>query len=484
MTMPIKLPKYVSLKRSSYHYQRAYPTKLLQLAPSRFYSAALNLKVGASELEIFKAADAINKNFDLHCRTLENSDPNLYDDDAIDTLARKFLKDRNLEEAGLADFKVDPVKRAREEYTGVKEQAEASDIADALIPEINGLSDLVYTNREMSLDEKVVAKAHKLLLQPKKAKALKLSQLWQLYLDNKDSLPSQRDVKRITNRWERFLSFCGDGLLNQESYATLEDALHEYVSVRRGESVTEATIKRELAEVLACLNFGAKRLRLQWHLSQPSFKFHEPAEKLVFTLPEQVKLISYCLNPPKRFGKHAAIAILGMLGGMMVSEIEKLTGNSVQLDGQYPYVTLIKRGKTRARKRVIPVVFGADVLAKYLTEATTWLSETTHDNAGQLVNKMIQKVTGNGKLTMHCCRHTFRMNASRAGVDITAMNEIGGWTDGARVSHAMLKYGAAALQNTDYLAHLFGQSQRIHAELLCECRRIVAVPSQQQIDPE
>lgn len=480
MTMPIKLPKYVSLKRSSYHYQRAYPTKLQSIAPSRFYSAALNLKVGASELDIFKAADAINKSFDLYCRTLENSDPNLFDDVEIDTLARKFLRDRNLKEAELANFKVDPLTRAREEFLGEQLQVDAIDIAAGLIPEIDDLSELVYLRREMSLQEKVVAKAHQLLLQPRKAReVLTLSQLWKLYLDNKERAPSQRDVKRITSRWERFLSFCGDGLLNQDSYACLDDALHEYVAARRGEAVTEATIKRELAEVLACLNFGAKKLRLQWRLSQPSFKFHEPAEKPVLTLPEQVALLSYCLNPPKRFGKHAAIAILGMLGGMMVSEIEKLTGSSVQLDGQYPYVTLMTRGKTKARKRVIPVVFGADVLAEYLSDAATWLSETTHDNAGQLVNNMIQKVTGNEKLTMHCCRHTFRMNASRAGVDVTAMNEIGGWTDGARVSQSMLKYGASALQNTDYLAHLFGQSQRIHAEILTAWSRAAADPSQQ-----
>lgn len=467
MTMPIQLPKYVSLKRNSYHYQRAFPTKLQSVAPLRFYTEALNLKVGATELEIFRAADAINKTFELYCRTLENSDPTLYDDVEIDTLARKLLRDRQLCEAELANYEVDALTRAREEYEGVQLQADATDIAAILIPEIEDLSDLVHTDKPMTLQQKVVSRAYKLLLQPKKSRGLlSLSQLWPIYLANKSRAPSQRDVKRITSRWQRFMSFCGDGILNQESYAALDDALHEYVAARRGEDVAETTIKRELAEVLACLNFGAARLRLPWRLSKPKFKFHEPKLKLVITLEEELSLLRYCLAPPDRYGRHAAIVILGILGGMMVSEISLLTPASVKLDGPYPYVTLTTTGKTTARKRVIPVVFGKDVIDKYLRDATSWLKERTHDNVGQLVNDLIQKVTGNNKLTMHCLRHTLRMNASRAQVDVTAMNEIGGWTDVSRVSQSMLKYGSSALENTPYLAHLYGQSQRIHADVL------------------
>ena len=69
------LPKYVSLKRSSYHYQRQIPTRYQHISKSKYFTVPLGLKVGATEVELATAAQQAGDEFGRFCRLLSVSDP-------------------------------------------------------------------------------------------------------------------------------------------------------------------------------------------------------------------------------------------------------------------------------------------------------------------------------------------------------------------------------------------------------------------------
>ena len=135
--MAIKLPKYVSLRRSAYHYQRQIPSKLAHLTSHKFFTAPLRLKEGASELKLFEAADQANRDFELYCKTLSNSDPSAFEDTEIDKLATRLLAQRGLSAGEFARVKTDVSITRLEEQLGYQRQAYPEDYAAHAIPEID-----------------------------------------------------------------------------------------------------------------------------------------------------------------------------------------------------------------------------------------------------------------------------------------------------------------------------------------------------------
>ena len=56
---------------------------------------------------MFQAADEANRNFDLYCKTLGNSDPSAFEDTAIAKLAAWLLAQRGLSTGEFARVKTD-----------------------------------------------------------------------------------------------------------------------------------------------------------------------------------------------------------------------------------------------------------------------------------------------------------------------------------------------------------------------------------------
>ena len=67
-----KLPKYISSKKGSLHYQRAIPTKLRAVSKAKFFYFALGLNQQDSATKIYKAAKRAAQGFELRCQMLEN----------------------------------------------------------------------------------------------------------------------------------------------------------------------------------------------------------------------------------------------------------------------------------------------------------------------------------------------------------------------------------------------------------------------------
>ena len=138
---------------------------------------------------------------------------------------------------------------------------------------------------------------------------------WQVFgvsiYKSKGKDPQNIEVKKATRRWERFLAFVGDGYLVEDTQIALLDGLDEYVLQRRTDGVSEATIHRELADVVACINHGAEKRRLTWKLSRPKQRPHDPALRSVLTWTSRSRLVKYCLNSRSKARAIRCISLLG-----------------------------------------------------------------------------------------------------------------------------------------------------------------------------
>ena len=66
--------RYVTQKNNRYYYQRGYPARVVDKAPSRYFSMVLDAKTVDSEVELAKAVAVASEAFEIEVRRLENSD--------------------------------------------------------------------------------------------------------------------------------------------------------------------------------------------------------------------------------------------------------------------------------------------------------------------------------------------------------------------------------------------------------------------------
>ena len=89
------MPKYVSVKKGSLHYQRTIPTRLLAASKAKFYYFALGLKKGASNHQVTQAVARASKSFELRCQVLENLSQGSFPESEIDMLSMEIIRKFN-----------------------------------------------------------------------------------------------------------------------------------------------------------------------------------------------------------------------------------------------------------------------------------------------------------------------------------------------------------------------------------------------------
>jgi hypothetical protein len=79
---------------------------------------------------------------------------------------------------------------------------------------------------------------------------------------------------------------------------------------------------------------------------------------------------------------------------------------------------------------------------------------------------MLQKASGNDRITGHGLRHTFRANSEANGASSSSTAAIGGWS-GASIglSNIMLQYGAEGRSTSEGLKALYLENRKIHRHL-------------------
>ena len=291
--------------------------------------------------------------------------------------------------------------------------------------------------------------------------------LWSDYAQHRGIDESTREGKRIATRWKRWLSLAGDTVISPSTLDHIHDGLDTYVANRVVEGVSGASIRRELNDIVACLRYASKRYRFKWVIERPEVPNSQPKQRIVMTRSEQLQLVDYCASTSVSEAPVAACVLLMLQGAMMPSEIKRLTPERLKLSGELPLLVVDGETKTNARKRIVPVVLGVGFIAEHLPTALEWLNRTTESNHSHKIKRMLQAATGNDGLTGHCCRHTFKANCDSNGVSPTAAATIAGWS-GKQVgfSDNMLNYGTDSLSQTEVVANLFRESQKIHQHLL------------------
>ena len=471
--MAKNLPKYVSLKRSSYHYQRQIPTRYQHIAKSKYFTFPLGLKLGATEVELATAAQQAGDEFERFCRLLSVSDPVVLSAQDIENSAHALLKRRGLSQGSLAKVPYDPqldeVGRASlgTEHSNPQFQFDTKDYAALEIPEIEEIAFKFSSKQQLTSQERIAAAAYKLLVTKKNKKINPtLSTAWQEYVKFKRLDIDSVAGRKTQARWLRFLEIIGDRLLAPTLDEQITEALQDYVDDRRDSEVKEQTIKRELAEVLACLRLASAKYRLKWVIVRPALNVTEEADRSVMSREEQTLLVRYCLNPERGRGHHAAILLLALQGGCIASEIARLEEKHIHLEAEIPYIAIFSDRKTLARKRVIPIVLGLQTIKENLVEALQWMTDTGGSNWSAVLKDLMRRVTKNKTLTAYSCRHTFRLNARLSNVSVVTIHDIGGWSGQRDMSKQMLQYGSSALEGSESVRHLYEQSALIHRHLL------------------
>lgn len=431
--------KYIVIKKKSYWFQKAIPNRLIPIAGKQKFVVPLNMKVGSTtENELEKARLKIVERFNLYIKTLESSDPTLFNNDELIMAASQLLESRKL----------------RPELTNDPE------IASDLLPEID---DIPRYSSDYTFQDKVVIKAYQAIGNANTLKERTLSSLLELYQSNRN-YQTYRDKRRDDKRWEFFMSIIGEHILSKALIDKVHSSLDTYVDIR-APLVSSSTVERELNTICSVLNNGNRKYRLGWQIVRPLVPKTPKKSRMVLKQFEQHMLVDYCLN--SNISKEVCCVILLLMqGGMMPSEVKRLKEDSICLDAEIPHLVVKGDTKTRARKRVVPLVMAVDFIKENIGIAIEWLNRTTDTNHSARIKKVMAKALNTTGYTGHCLRHAFKNNAMANGADLGKASIIAGWSTTGGFSEQMLSYGSQGLAQTEVLRGLYKENMIIHKHLM------------------
>ena len=449
-----KFPRYVRQTKGSLGYIRAIPSKLWPITGSKHYTCTLELPATASDADIHAAVTRANKSFDLHCKLALNSSAEAYNENEIDHLAEQLLRRKSLTAAMFTSSKVLET-QGGEDTAAAQLRADSGDYADSVLPEFGDVVDKHNRKEPLTAKDLAVQRAWRAVQEAKKRKPVTLGQLWKEYLDDRSVDPESVNIKKAQTRWETIISYIGDHVINENTVDLIQYGLDRYVAEA---TVTPASMERTMREPLAAFRFASRKHRYNWSIVPPALGPHQPKQKQVLTVEDQRALARTCIQD----NDWVSAALLLMLqGGMMPSEIARLTPENLLHDQHGNlYVTVTGETKTAARKRVIPVVIGAELIEGKLLEAARRIGAVKVPSA--TVNKRLKERIGD-QYTVHCLRHTLKNNT--IGIDSAVAAAIGGWKV-AGANQVMMAYGATGLTHSPVLLKLRAEQVKIHQHLL------------------
>ena len=474
-------PPNVGVNNGRVRFRRKVPPDAELVYGKRLYVEYLLLDETATYDQAFEAAKPAKARYEALIKSLRSSSPDAFTENELEALASDYLKRAKVEQGGLALHNIGPAFIKQYGLEGVEEslgrKLTSDDLKLIFFPELakpldrtkdikqalgmtkggmfEGLIRATPTIQELAMFRAAEAATTVRSRQPKT-----LSWWWNDYLQFRGLTdPSERNTKRLQRYWDRFLLRLGDHVISAESQNLIDDALEDQVQERLL-SVTPSTVKRELSEVMAALNRLANKQRPKWPtFVVPETPFYEAAERPPLTVEDQITLVQHCLENNSDWV--SAVHLLELQGGMMCKEISTLKPEDIFLDGNYPHI-VVRKGKTVARPRVIPVVLGLTVVRKLLQAA---IANLQVKDASATPRNRIAKMFDN-TYTNHHLRHTIRINATAHGVSLLHLETICGWSDNKANKH-MLKYGSAGLaDSSETIRATFKASLQIHQHLM------------------
>ena len=208
-----------------------------------------------------------------------------------------------------------------------------------------------------------------------------------------------------------------------------DDDWLRYITKRRGEGASAATINRERSALLHMLNTAVKRKLLQampCHLQRQ----REPEGRIIYLDAEQlVRLLDAAENDQS---PHVyPFVMIAAFTGMRHESVLALRAE--QIDVVHRIIRVLK-DKTGARSQPMPQIL-ADYLADFIKAMVpgAFLFPSARSKRGRVyqINGQFGRCVKRAELgegvTPHTMRHTMASNAAHAGVDAATIMVMGGW---------------------------------------------------------
>ena len=460
------LPKYIRLRSGTYHYQRDYPKRLRHLCQTKTYTRPLGLFANnASTTEISKAAIEADEAFERQLKLITNSDPDALSATEKDKAVVEFLRKRGLNKGAYVRVAKDSAIAAQEEAEQRQMQPDQGNHADWAIPEFEDVMDKQQRGEKLTLQDSIVGDAYLSLINKQEAKPKTLGSLWPEYAKYKGIDVTTRDGKRNHSYWKRWIELAGDVIIGPLTPAHIDDGIESYVNLREGK-IKSSSIQRELSTIMAVLNRASKKHRFKWQIEKADVKETPSNSRHPLEPHHQLELVQAVLTQQIK-PENGVIILLCLQGGMMVTEIKRLKPEDIALDAVVPHLKIVNETKNKARKRIVPVVLGLELIREYLGQTIHWLNKVTETGPSYAVTKAMRDTIDSPYTSPHCLRHTFKINGQNAGVSVLTLASIFGWTDPQRrVPKHLLNYGSTGISKDATVIKLRDDSMIIHNELI------------------
>jgi integrase len=463
----MKLPKYIRLRAGTYHYQRDYPTKLRHLCHTKTYTRPLGLYANnATTTEIGKAAIDANEAFERQLKLITNSDPDALPATEKDKAVVEFLRKRGLNKGQYLKASRDSAIAAQEATEQRQMQADEGNYADWAIPEMEEVLEKQDRGIPLTLQDTIVGEAYISLINKQEAKPKTLGSLWAEYVIDRSIDVNSRVGKKYVNYWKQWIAIAGDAVIGPLSQAHIREGLAAYARDRAGK-VASSSIERELAPVMACLRLGSEEHGFDWKLRLPRIKKTTPSSRHPLEPHQQLELIKAVLTQDGIKPMYGVALLLCLQGGMMVSEIGRLQPEDIALDAVVPHLKIVNKTKNDDRKRIVPLVLGLELIKAHLSETIKWLSGSTESTPSATLKKIMRRTINSPSTSVHCLRHSLKINGQNAGVSVLTLSSIAGWHDPQRkVSEHLLNYGSTGISQSAIVIKLRDDSIIMHKDLI------------------
>ena len=463
----MKLPRYITARKGSLHYQRQYPTKIKHLCHTKVFTRPLGLSANnVTNNEITKAALEADEAFERQLKLIASSDPDALSATDKDKAVIEFLRKRGLSKGTYLRVAKDSAIAAQEATEQRQMQADEGNYADWAIPEFNDVMDKQARGEKLTLKDTIVGDAYISLINKQEAKPKTLGSLWAEYVSDRSIDVNSRVGKKYVNYCKQWIAIAGDAVIGPLSQAHIREGLAAYAKDRAGK-VTSSSIERELSPVMACLRLGSEVYGFDWNLKLPRIKKTTPNSRHPLEPHHQLELIKAVLTEDGIKPMYGVTILLCLQGGMMVSEISRLRPEDIALDALVPHLKIVNETKNDDRKRIVPIILGLELIEAHLSETIKWLAGSTESTPSATLKKIMRRTIDSPSTSVHCLRHTLKVNAQNASVSVLTLASIAGWADPQRkVSKHLLNYGSTGVSQSAMIIKLRDDSMIIHKELI------------------
>ncbi|MDB2644945.1 hypothetical protein N9Y37_10875 [Luminiphilus sp.] len=288
-----------------------------------------------------------------------------------------------------------------------------------------------------------------------------LHDLWQR--QHAEEGKAKADRLRYWNEWLEY--FGQDEAAAPRALDSIHRAFDSWQEHMLARGLAPSAVERARGSVRAILRWASRRLRIGWQIDLQELPAHQPASKRPLT-PEQQAHLMQCVLAHS--GPTAAMVAVMLAGGVMPSEIGNLDPDATTLNASNPYIVIGADGakvKAEARRRIVPIVWSAEVLEVIRTHLPEAIARSSNAKApSATVNKWL-KARGI-PTTGHGLRHTFAGAAQVARINPMDLARIGGWTmAGTGISTQALEYGRS-MDESELIAGLTDSARQVWAHLL------------------